>query len=715
MKSSEKWRNNNPSSVGFSQSSQTTTDDVTDNSSLSSRVTTWSSLPRTRAGIQRSRNRSWNDVGQPKRTGKSFQASLRPYREVGHRSHYKQSNDNDSTKSDVEEGSCCLNACGQLSAIVTPSTSTRRMLFSLILSSIFCVFATLQGPFKAELERHRLESRAAHNMHFRPLLNDITSTMDTPDHSAYDFSKVGNTKSEKSIKGRPSPTLVDQDESSTNEASAEADTEQNTETPPLSSSTSNLKDENQETDQNSPTRDENQQTEQVPVNESQQSEQAPMTPQPQVSQKSVVAYVLPIFSCYPRKTNGVTDGDPVNDDEFHDAAFMLQASIHDISARNPSSGSSYDYQMVAILHTFVQVCQVGGANRTQMLMDMGYKVHVVREPIHQVDIRNIHLQRHAPHNNGPLVGMKEMIRLYAFTLEQYPIVTLVEFLTWMVHPPDAMYDVLLNGPRSHKFLESHPDHVVLETFYPNGTIIAATELPREVDVIFARNYASLGKDQWSANINLSFLPIRPSKKIFKELISTYQSTEYDEKWGWDHKGYSSFPGSMTSLGLLTYYYNEVRPDRRLEVDHCIYNNMASVPYIALQRGAMNQCRDVKLHKTDKPCPDCRLRPWDDIIVANFAICLPAWTCHYIEDVQVPEIVPTMNFCRKLALSWFSLRQAVEESFDPKDRSKQTGTFHPEIFKGYCQPGGFMGGYYVPTKRAKSHAGSSAQDKDIENN
>lgn len=719
MNPSEKRRHPNLSFGAISHASHTDDDSsMTENSSLSSRVTTWSSLPKTRAGAQRSRLRPWSETaGLPRRQGTSFQASLRPYREVGprttsaYKSQHQSFGDNESTRSDVEDGNCCLNTCGYIAVALTPSTSTRRMLFSLILASILCVFVTLHGPLKAEMERHRLDSKAAEaHMHFTPLMSEITTTMDTPAHSAYDFSKGSSTSSskEKITKMKKSPRQIDGEEDNT-------DSDKDDIRDPHLSILNKNWDFQQKSQQNEQGNGESREKEddKSATDETKAVEQMSQIPPQQVSGKSVVAYVLPVFSCYPRNSNGISDGDPVNDDEFHDAAFMLQASVHDNSARNPNSKSAYDYQMVAIIHMFVQVCQVGGANRTKMLLDMGYRVHVVREPIHQVDVRDVHLKRHAPHNNGPMVGMKEMIRLYAFTLEEYPIVTLIDFLTWMAHPPDAVYDVLLNGPHSHHFLETHPDHVVLETFYPNGTIIPTTELPTEIDVIFARNYASLGKNQWSANINLSFLPLRPSKQIFKTLIATYQSTHYDEKWGWDHKGYAGFPGSMTTLGLLTFYYNEIRPDRRLEVDHCIYNNMASVPYVALQRGTTNQCRDVKLHNTGKPCPDCRLKPWDDIVVANFAICLPAWTCHYIEDVQVPEIIPTLDFCRKLSLSWFSLRQAVEQSFDRKYQSKQTGMYHPEIFKGYCQPGGKMGGYYVPMKRVKVNTDSSTPQGTME--
>jgi hypothetical protein len=63
--------------------------------------------------------------------------------------------------------------------------------------------------------------------------------------------------------------------------------------------------------------------------------------------RTVVAYVLPVFMCYSVNSQFVdlnATNEPANDQEFRDAALMLQASVHQNSIRNPSSGSVYDYR-----------------------------------------------------------------------------------------------------------------------------------------------------------------------------------------------------------------------------------------------------------------------------------------------------------------------------------------------------------------------------------
>jgi hypothetical protein len=418
---------------------------------------------------------------------------------------------------------------------------------------------------------------------------------------------------------------------------------------------------------------------------------------------TMVAYVLPIYSCYKLSSQPINHyglNDPGNDKELHDAALMLQASIHKNSARNPASSSAYDYEMVALVHKHVEQCE-GGANRTEMLRNLGYRVEVVREPINQLDMKNQYLKNHAPKNNGGRTGIREMIRLYAFKLVEYKIAVLVDTTTWVLNAPDAIFDVLLNGARNHSWVESNPDHIVKETFYPNGKTEVSDPLPSELEIMYTRDYSAMKQGSWDTGVSLSFLPVRPNLRTFRQLIKTFQTTDYNHDWGWDRKGYVNYAGSMTTKGLLTYYFNELMPDRRLELHRCIYNNMADVPFIAGKSGASDYCRDVKEHKKGPdgnpvPCTDCRIKNWGDIVVANFQVCQVPWVCPYVQEVEgVPLLVPTLKMCRQFHQSWFALRASVETSFlAPEERTKTTGTYHPEIFNGYCIPGGERGGAYI---------------------
>ena len=424
---------------------------------------------------------------------------------------------------------------------------------------------------------------------------------------------------------------------------------------------------------------------------------------------NMVAYVLPIFTCYSdlelqRKLVLKAFNEPSSDKELHDAALMLQASIHQNSIRTPASNSSYDYEMVALIHRSVENCP-GGTNRTAMLENLGYRVEVVREPIHPTNIQNEYLKNHATRNMGQRVGVKEMIRLFAFKLEEYPLTVLVDTLSWVMRPADAIFDMMLNGP--NQWSKENPNHFVMDTFYSNGTIAKQPRLPQEIDIMFSRDYAALKNNDWNTGMSLQFLPIKPNVRTFNRLINTYQTVPYDATHGWDSKGYANYGGSMLTKGLLTYYFSERQTENKVELHRCIYNNMADIPFIAGKNGAGDSCRDVKEHQllpdgSPMPCTDCRSQPWDEIVAVNFGTCHVPWICPYTKDMpKLALLGPTLQMCRKFHASWFGMRKAIEETFLAEDeRIKAKGTFHPEIFHGYCLPGGKMdGGMYTPMKRA----------------
>jgi len=418
-----------------------------------------------------------------------------------------------------------------------------------------------------------------------------------------------------------------------------------------------------------------------------------------------VAYIVPVYSCYKlreqKKNYGLTD--PNDDREFQDSAVMLQASIHRNSVRSPESGSKFDYEMVALVHRNVESC-AGGANRSAILENLGYRVEVVREPIHVRNVKNEFLQKNAPKNIDARLGMREMIRLFAFKMVEYRITVLVEPTTWLMRPPDGIYDALLNGVNGNAWAEAHPKHIVRDTFYPNGTILTDKALPKEVDIMFSRDYSALSPKTWTTGLSLSFVIIKPNIKLFRKLIGIYQNTNYDPIHGWDAKGYAHYTGSMQTKGLLTYFFSEIQPHRKLELYRCLYNNLADIPFVADKSGSRDNCRDVKEHKTlpdgsPMPCTDCRLQMMDEIVVANFAICQAPWVCPYMKLVRVPLLRPTIEMCHRLHENWFALRETVEEHNIPSERTPTTGRFHPEIFHGYCQPGLAGGGAYMSMNRA----------------
>mmetsp|Transcript_28762 Transcript_28762/g.43906 ORF Transcript_28762/g.43906 Transcript_28762/m.43906 type:complete len:651 (+) Transcript_28762:115-2067(+) len=426
----------------------------------------------------------------------------------------------------------------------------------------------------------------------------------------------------------------------------------------------------------------------------------------QASNRFVVAYVLPVISCYRLSEQKKRYGwnEPNNDREFQDSAIMLEASIHKNSARSPASGSKFDYEMVALVHLHVESCSAG-TNRSALLERLGWRVEVVREPIHINNVKDSFLRKHAPQSVDARVGMREMIRLYAFKMIDYQITVLIEPTTWLLRPLDGIFDAMLNGVREHPWVKSHEKSIVRDTFYPNGTILSDRNLPENVDIMFSRDYSSLSHKSWTTGISLAFVVIKPSLRLYNRLLATYQKTSYNPDHGWDSKGYAHYAGSMQSKGLLTYYFSEVEPNRKIELHRCIFNNLADMPFIADKTGSKDTCRDVKEHQilpdgSAMPCTDCRRQLYEEIVVANFALCQAPWVCPYMKIVAIPLLRPTFEMCRRFHESWFRLRKRVEENIlSPSEQVKANGMFQPELFHGYCIPGMGGGGAYVNMARS----------------
>jgi len=372
--------------------------------------------------------------------------------------------------------------------------------------------------------------------------------------------------------------------------------------------------------------------------------------------KATVAYVLPVFSCFAEDAN-----DPYDDDTFHNAALMLKASIHRQSYKTPLSGSAYDYSMVAIFHPSAVKCGEGGQDRTGILRDLGYIVQIREEPVRLNDIKGDYLRSNAPMDNPD--GTKELIRLHAYKLTDYSVVTLVDFTTLVLQPPDDMFNLIVDGGNNAPEYMSNPSIFIQDDS-------AKPTLPARVDIVYTRDYTTVTPTQFTTGLNLSFLPLRPSEDVFDELVSIYRRGDYSANKGWSNEGYGPFQGSMLTKGLLTYYYNGVHSNSHVELNRCTYANKADAPRLRIDDGSI-QCRNK--NEEDESCTDCRSVAFDDIVVADLSECNVPWTCQR----------NTVTLCESFTSVWFELRKEVEEAILSE---------RPNRSLSYCSG---EGGDYVP--------------------
>ncbi len=152
---------------------------------------------------------------------------------------------------------------------------------------------------------------------------------------------------------------------------------------------------------------------------------------------------------------------PRDELSFRDFAMMLRANVHANSHRNPSSGSVYDYEMHAIVHPRARRCPSeivagaegdgttnvddGSVDRSVMLQNLGYKVTVRESPVANTTdlVGSEYLRNYLYENVGDQVP--DLIRLFAYELEEYDAVAFVDFDTLIVRPVDAMVDLIVDG------------------------------------------------------------------------------------------------------------------------------------------------------------------------------------------------------------------------------------------------------------------------------
>ena len=127
----------------------------------------------------------------------------------------------------------------------------------------------------------------------------------------------------------------------------------------------------------------------------------------------------------------------------------------------------YDYKMYAIHHPNATKC-------AKALEDLGYELIERPTPVRVDEIEGDYL-RERIESNG-CCGSKELIKLEAYTMTQYPIVVHVDLDFLFLKPIDVLFDVMLD--KSGNLEKFRPS---LDLMYPNQT------MPNSVNAIFTRD------------------------------------------------------------------------------------------------------------------------------------------------------------------------------------------------------------------------------------
>ena len=366
-----------------------------------------------------------------------------------------------------------------------------------------------------------------------------------------------------------------------------------------------------------------------------------------------IAYAISITSCpNSRKDQKITDG-----------AAILQHSIH-LSSYQKNKKSKYNYQMIAIIHPSAMAC-------SHELSLLGY---IIKERDTPMDVSKI---KSTVLRNGIVKSgccqEKELIKLWAYTLIDYPVVVHLDVDTLVLQPMDELYDAMINGPKQTSEIP----------------VMFNKALPQEkINAYFTRDYNMAKPGKPHVGVQGGFFIVKPNTTVFEEFITTIYTSDFRAGSGWGAKGFGNFYGAQQIQGLLPYYYDFLRPNEAVELNRCYYNAMGDNPRSKTDDGSLGICKDTNTYQ----CEDCRDTNFHKIKSVHYTLCKKPWMCRYCVINK-----KWREYCNFMHNSWYKVRKSLEDEWEDKFSSyrsrKHIGEYKVEHFYGFCKYAGIRG--YVP--------------------
>jgi hypothetical protein len=119
-------------------------------------------------------------------------------------------------------------------------------------------------------------------------------------------------------------------------------------------------------------------------------------------------------------------------------------------------------------------------------------------------------------------------------------------------------------------------------------------IPNTISLLFTKDYNVVAPRRSDKPFQGGFFMLKPSKETYQEMIEIVRKGDYTDKpnkKGWGGK-VGPFHGGMTIQGLLPWYYEYLHQDASVELNRCVYNNMADNPTseLSINDIAQGRCR-----------------------------------------------------------------------------------------------------------------------------
>jgi len=345
-----------------------------------------------------------------------------------------------------------------------------------------------------------------------------------------------------------------------------------------------------------------------------------------------------------------------------EGAAVLKHSIH-LASIHGKMGGRYDYQMYAIYHPEALKC-------AKTLESLGYKLVERNTPVAVKDIQGDYLRSKIEANG--CCGEKELIKLEAYTLTQHPAVVHLDLDTLILQPLDGLFDWMLAGDKARSFDSG------VSVQFPED------EIPEKINAFFTRDFNMGGaKKKRLKPVQGGFLVLRPDMNVYNEFVEIIRKGHFTADGGWGGEC-GVFYGSMTFQGIIPYFYDILNQGEAVELNHCVYNQMADNPR---NKRTVNDVVNGKCMTGEDDCEDCRSRPLEEVLTAHFTLCQKPWWCLPQDEDKLQQ-----RLCRKLHHQWYRIRSELEESWGRTGIGE--GDYQKEHFYGHCKSHSKNGYIYI---------------------
>ncbi|KAL7580079.1 hypothetical protein ACA910_005064 [Epithemia clementina (nom. ined.)] len=358
----------------------------------------------------------------------------------------------------------------------------------------------------------------------------------------------------------------------------------------------------------------------------------------------VIAYAISITDCPKdgRKSNGIVD-----------APAILAHSIRLNSRHQPESGSNYDYQLYAFVHPDAAHC-------TGHLPLFNYTVQILETPVNASLIKKEVYRKRVQEENAGCCKEKEFLKLYSLTLEHHAIVVHLDLDTLLLKPLDPLFDAMMLPDNETKQLGSY-------AMWSGDNVVS-----RRIESFFTRDYP-MGQPHWPTKhfgVQGGFWIVRPNRKLYDELRYLILEGNFSSGWYDGTTKYPGFYGAAMIQGLLGFHYGHRRPGSGIELNRCLFNNMADDPAI------LGKCLIQAKNTESSPsrCEDCRETNYSKIHSLHFTFCAKPWVCRGGQS----------SACIRFLSSWFQTRFHLETVASGVEHSLVGLSADNQEFYGYCE-------------------------------